>query len=153
MSPEPLGPAEAASVLAVIREAFAAQGAATDPPSNALAETEASLAARLARGGGAGIRREGALVAVVLWEREGDALVLGRLAVRPGFRRQGLAAALIEAAVAAARAAGCVRLRLGTRVELTENHRLFARAGFRETGRTAHPGYARPTSVTLERWL
>lgn len=148
-----LGPADADAALAVIRAAFAAQGVPTDPPSNALAESAASLAARLARGGGAGVWREGVLAAVLLWEREGDTLALGRLAVLPRFRRQGLASALVEAAAAAGQAAGCARLRLGTRVELTGNHRLFARLGFRETGRTAHPGYDRPTSVTMERAL
>jgi len=153
MTPRPLGPADAAGALAVIRAAFAAQPVRTDPPSAALAETAASLAARLARGGGAGVWREGLLVGVVLWEREGDSLVLGRLAVLPRFRRQGLAAALVGAAVAAGQAGGCARLRLGTRVELTDNHRLFARLGFRETGRTAHPGHHRPTSVTMERPL
>jgi GNAT superfamily N-acetyltransferase len=148
-----LAPSDAEAVLAVIQAAFAAQGAATDPPSGALAETAASLAARIGRGGGAGFWREGALTGVVFWERTGEALELGRLAVLPAFRRQGVAASLVEAAAAAGRAAGCVRLRLGTRVELTDNQRLFARLGFLETGRTAHPGYDRPTSVTMERPL
>jgi hypothetical protein len=50
-----------------------------------------------------------------------------------------------------ARRLGRPVLELGTRVELTENHATFARLGFREVARTAHPGYDRPTSVTMER--
>ncbi|RUY90914.1 GNAT family N-acetyltransferase, partial [Mesorhizobium sp. M7A.F.Ca.CA.003.01.2.1] len=38
-------------------------------------------------------------------------------------------------------------------IELTANHAAFARLGFRETGRTAHDGYARPTSITMRKAL
>jgi hypothetical protein len=57
----------------------------------------------------------------------------------------------VAEADAMARALGRPLLELQTRVELTENHAIFAALGFREVGRTAHPGYDRPTSVTMER--
>ena len=34
--------------------------------------------------------------------------------------------------------------------ELIENHATFAALGFRKTGETAHAGYSRPTSITME---
>jgi hypothetical protein len=37
------------------------------------------------------------------------------------------------------------------RVELTETHATFRALGFTETGRTAHPGFDRPTSITFRR--
>ena len=45
---------DAAAAAAVIRIAFADQGAITDPPSSALRETAASVADKLANGGGVG---------------------------------------------------------------------------------------------------
>jgi hypothetical protein len=57
----------------------------------------------------------------------------------------------VAEAEAMARELGRPVLELGTRVELTENHAAFAALGFREVARTAHAGYDRPTSVTMER--
>ena len=44
-------------------------------------------------------------------------------------------------------------MELQTRVELTGNQRAFRSLGFVETGRTAHQGYDRPTSVTMRKRL
>jgi hypothetical protein len=44
-------------------------------------------------------------------------------------------------------------LELQTRVELEENHAAFRAMGFAEAGRTAHPGYDRPTSITFRKDL
>ncbi|RUZ49336.1 GNAT family N-acetyltransferase, partial [Mesorhizobium sp. M7A.F.Ca.CA.004.05.2.1] len=46
---------------------------------------------------------------------------------------------------------GKAAVALQTRIELTGNHEAFARLGFRETERTAHEGYARPTSITMRK--
>jgi hypothetical protein len=52
-----------------------------------------------------------------------------------------------------AREGGKDAIELQTRIELTANHAAFARLGFRETERTAHPGYDRPTSITMRKAL
>jgi hypothetical protein len=45
------------------------------------------------------------------------------------------------------------RIHLSTRIPLLDNRRLFAACGFIETTREAHPGYAEPTSVHMEKRL
>jgi phosphinothricin acetyltransferase len=42
-------------------------------------------------------------------------------------------------------------LELQTRVELIENHNTFSALGFEKVAETAHPGYSRPTSITMQR--
>ena len=148
-----LAVADAPVILPVIQAAFRAQSAPTDPHSGALRETVESLGAQLAAGGGAGIEAEGRLVAVVLWVERDGALDLGRLAVLPGWRRRGLARALIGAAEGAARQRGLRRLTLGVRLALADNRRLFTSCGFVETGVAAHAGYAVPTSARMEKRL
>ena len=85
---------------------------------------------------------------VVLTPRA-DTLYLGKLAVAAEARGQGLARRLVDHARAQARALGLPSVTLQTRVELTGNHAAFRALGFAEVGRTAHPGYDRPTSITF----
>ena len=148
-----LRPADAAAAAGLIRAAFAAQSRATDPPSGALGETTASLAAKLAEGGGAGAEAEGALVGVVLWAETEGALYIGRVSVMSAWRGRGLARALLAAAEAEARRRGLARRTLRVRLALDDNQRLFARFGFKPAGQGAHPGYAAPTFVVMEKRL
>jgi hypothetical protein len=57
------------------------------------------------------------------------------------------------AAETAARNAALPRLYLSTRLVLLDNRRLFGACGFVETTRDAHPGYAEPTFVNMEKRL
>lgn len=68
-----------------------------------------------------------------------------------GCRGKGLSRRLIDLAADRARARGLPALELQVRVELADNHAIYQRLGFVETGRTAHPGFDRPTSVTYRR--
>lgn len=81
------------------------------------------------------------------------ALYLGKLAVAPRARRQGLARRLVTLAEERARALGLPAVELKARVELAENHATFRALGFREVGRSAHPGFDRPTSITFRKTL
>ena len=90
-----------------------------------------------------------ALVGCVFLTRRPDVMYLGKLAVETGRQGQGIGRQLFEVAADAARAEGYREIELQARVELTENHVAFAAMGFRETGRTTHAGYDRPTSVTM----
>jgi GNAT superfamily N-acetyltransferase len=144
-------PADAAALAALIRLAFAQQTVVTDPLPSALKETAASVAAHFAKGGG-GLVVEGP-VAGLLWSEADGGLYLGRVAVHPDWRGHGLAKRLIAAAEEIARARTLPRLHLSTRLVLADNRRLFASCGFIETAEHAHPGYAHPTFVDMEKRL
>jgi predicted N-acetyltransferase YhbS len=147
----PLGPADAAPAAALIRAAFAAQSVKTDPAPSALRETAESVAAHLTEGGGAALEAGGALIGVVLWAERDGGLYLGRLAVAPAWRSRGAARALIAASETEARRRALPRLHLRVRLALTDNRRLFAACGFRPVREGAHPGYAAPTFVVMEK--
>ncbi len=151
MNPRLLHPSDAHAAAALIRMAFTGQP--VDPPSSATRETAETVAAHIVAHGGAAWDASAGLAGVLLWSERPGALYIGRLAVDPAARRQGIARALLAFAEFEARARGLVRLRLGVRVELTANHRLFAAAGFEEVGRSTHEGYDRATSIDMEKRL
>jgi hypothetical protein len=150
---------DAPALATLIRLCFAAHR--VDPPPSALVETPASVAGQIVRGGG-----------VVAEQPAGPAEPVGAVflslaccgrSARPGSisralpcirygAGKGLARALIGADEAEARR-GLPRLHLGTRLALSDNRRLFTACGFVECGLHAHPGYAAPTWVSLEKRL
>jgi len=148
-----LSPIDAPAAADLIRAAFADQGRATDPPSSALRETAEIVAEKLGNGGGAALANNAALIGVVLWTPQEDALYVGRLAVAPSWRGRGLAGRLLQAAEAEARRQGYARVRLHARIELPANRRLFARHGFAVVEVRAHPGYGGPTFAVMEKDL
>jgi GNAT superfamily N-acetyltransferase len=149
----PMTEADCAAVAGLIIAAFRAQPVSLEPPPSALGETPESVASHLAVGGGAVAQADGCIVGSVLWEPRDGGLWVERLAVGPTWRRKGIARTLISAAEAAACAGGFVRLNLGTRLVLCGNRALFAGCGFVETTLHAHPGYAAPTWVAMEKRL
>lgn len=147
-----LGPVEDWSALhALLVTCFAGMDGRIDPPSSLAAMTPDALRAKARAETLVTIRDGDALVACGYFRDTGRSLCLGKLAVRPDHRGRGHLRRIVAEAEVMARRLGRPVLELGTRVELTENHATFARLGFREVARTAHPGYDRPTSVTMER--
>jgi predicted N-acetyltransferase YhbS len=153
VDPRPIAHADAASVATLVRAAFAAQSVVTDPLPSALRVTESDVATHLRTGGGAVVEADGEIVGSVLWIEQDDGLYLSRLAVAPAWRGRGIAKTLVAAAEAAAREKKLPRIHLSTRIPLLDNRQLFAACGFVETTREAHPGYAEPTSVQMEKRL
>lgn len=138
-----------APALALIQSSFAYMDGRIDPPSSAHRLTTGDLA-RAAQSGEVWVVEDpGQLIACVVLTPKPDHLYLGKLAVDPAFRRQGLAAQLVSRAIKQTRTRALPELRLETRVELAENHATFRAMGFAETARTAHPGFDQPTSLTF----
>ncbi|RBP11182.1 acetyltransferase (GNAT) family protein [Roseiarcus fermentans] len=149
----PLSIADAEAAAAVVRTAFAAQPRATEPPSSALRETAAAIAARIAAGGGFGVFDDARLVAVALWQPDGDAVMIGRVCALPDYRGRTLSRKLLVACEKAARAQAVERLRLRVRLALPENEALFRRFGFVRVSVEAHAGFDRPTVAVMEKPL
>lgn len=138
-------------VLALIRAEFADMAGRIDPPSSMHRLTATDVARQAATGEVWGGGPVDAPVACVFLTPKPGALYLGKLAVAGPARGQGVARRLVALAEERARALGLPALELQTRVELTENHAVFARLGFRRTDGTAHPGYDRVTSLTFRK--
>ncbi|MEM8730539.1 MAG: GNAT family N-acetyltransferase [Pseudomonadota bacterium] len=153
MTPFRIAPEDAvlADVLALIRVSFAYMDGRIDPPSSVhrLSLERLRDTARDSEIWAMG----GPPVACVILTGRPDALYLGKLAVAQAARGTGLARRLVALAETRARALGLARLELETRIELVENQATFARLGFQDVARTAHPGYDRPTSVTMRKTL
>lgn len=151
MTPERLSPDDArlTSTLELIQRVFAEHDGRIDPPSSMHRLTLDDLNRKATQGE---IWVLGAVpkACVILSKVEG-ALYLSKLAVDPAARGQGLARCLIALARDRAVQHDRQTLRLETRVELTENHTTFRKLGFRKVGETAHPGFERPTSITMEK--
>ena len=145
---------DAAAIATVIAASFAQYRGRLVPESGAFRETPENIAAELERGTGAIVaERNGEMLGCVLVEEvEGD-LYFGRLSVMPSGRGQGLAKRLIDAVEADARRRGLSGVRLGVRIVLTDNQRLFQALGYRETSREAHPGFDQPTSINMRKAL
>ncbi len=146
-------PAVLPQVLAILQAAFALHDGRIDPPSGAHRETVTSLTGKL-RYETLLVACDGDAVIGSIWcKPDGSDVYIGRLAVDPARRGQGIGQQLIDAATAWARERGAKTMSLGVRVELAENIRLFERSGFRITAEDRHPGYDRPTSYYMERDL
>lgn len=138
--------AEDAAVLALLRAAFAGMADRIDPPSSLDAMDVAQIAAKR-QVETLLIARDGArITGCAFIATRADHGYLGKLAVWPELHGRGIGRALIAGATARHSV-----IRLQTRIELVENHALFASAGFVEIARTSHPGHDRPTSITMER--
>jgi len=146
--------ADAAAIAATIAAAFEQYRGKLKPESGAFRETAKGIAEELRRGAGAIVAdRNGRVVGCVMTKLLGGDLYFGRLAVLPEARGTGLAKRLIEAVEADARERGLPGVRLGVRVVLTANQKLFTSMGYVETSREAHPGFDYPTSINMRKSL
>jgi len=139
------------ALLALLRSAYAYMEGRIDPPSSLL-RMSAEDFARKSRDETLILAWDGArLVGCGFAALREGCVYVGKLAVDESMRRRGVARGILEAAEALARENGRPFVELETRIELTENHATFAAVGFRRVAESAHPGYDRPTSVTLRK--
>ena len=134
-------------VLALVHAAF---GALT-PPSGAMKETVADVAARYSAGPILLAQDGDELVGSVFCAVKDGSLYLTRMAVKPYRQKQGIGQALMAAAEAEARALGLTRLSLRVRVNLPGNRRYFESLGFSVTGQGQDSG--RPPYEVMARQI
>lgn len=150
----PATTADAPVLAATIAAAFEQYRGKLVPESGAFRETAEAIATELQKGAGAIIaQRNGVILGCVMTKLEEGDLYLGRLSVLPTARGKGLAARLVEAVEDDARRRGLTGVRLGVRVVLTGNQRLFQSLGYREISRDAHEGFDHPTSINMRKAL
>lgn len=142
-----------AELRALIARAFAGMEGRIDPPSSLHRMSAGTLREMASDGFLVTGWSKGRLVACGFAAEKGDAFYLSKLAVEDAFQGQGIMRRMLPLFEAEARRRGLAALTLETRIELVENHAAFAALGFRETGRNAHPGYDRPTSLSFCRDL
>ncbi|MBZ9966185.1 GNAT family N-acetyltransferase [Mesorhizobium sp. BR1-1-2] len=138
-------------VLALILRAFAFMNGIIDPPSSAHLLTAETLRDKARRETGLLALGGNRIVGCIFALERTDHIYVGKLAVTPDCQGQGIGRLLMQAVQDFARSRGKAAIELQTRIELAGNQAAFARLGFRETVRTAHEGYARPTSVTMRK--
>ena len=138
----------AAKITRLTHNAFA--DLAIDPPSSVLKETQADFARRLTTQTALIAETDGEIIASVFCEPKDGAVYFGRLAVRPDWRRRGVASAMMEAVIAEARRRGAPAVTLNARITLPGNLALFRKHGFAVTAQHTHAGYPAPTYVEME---
>ncbi|MBT8154789.1 GNAT family N-acetyltransferase [Epibacterium ulvae] len=140
---------ELTDALALMRASFAFMDGRIDPPSSINRLTVAQLQDQASRGEIWALGDP--LSACVVLTPRRDSLYLGKLAVDQDHRGRGFAHQLVDHVAHRAAAHNCGFLELEVRVELTENQAAFAHMGFVEVARSSHPGFTKPTSVTMRR--
>ncbi|MBS1229463.1 MAG: GCN5-related N-acetyltransferase [Proteobacteria bacterium] len=145
--------ADWAALLALLRESFAYMEARIDPPSSLQKMGVAELRAKARDESLIIARNDAGLVGCAFAEVKADCVYVGKLAVAERARGCGIARKIMRVAESLAGENGRQFLELRTRVELIENHRAFAALGFEKVAETAHPGYLRPTSITMRKRL
>jgi ribosomal protein S18 acetylase RimI-like enzyme len=146
--------ADAPAIAAAIAASFEQYRGKLAPESGAFRETAEGIAAELARDSGAILaEQDGKVLGCVMVKIVDGDLYFGRLSVVPAARGRGIARKLIEAVEDEARRRELPGVRLGVRVVLTENQRLFASFGYVETSREAHEGFDHPTSINMRKAL
>ena len=141
------------TVLDLLHEAFAYQEPLIDPPSslhrlnaNTLAEKAAQEQLIIARSGDD-------IVGCVFARLMPDRVYVGKMAVSLAVQGRGLGRRLMAAVEEFARERDRLLLELQTRIELIDNHETFRKLGFKKVSESAHEGYARLTSITMQKKL
>ncbi len=137
-------------VLALLRRSFQYMDGRIDPPSSIHRLTVEDMQAHCQNGGEIWAIGHPLFGCMFLTPKP-DCLYLGKLAVQEQMRGQGICRAMIEHAEHRARALGLSELELETRIELTENHRVFSRLGFTIVSTGSLEGYDKPTDFLLRK--
>ena len=133
-------------LLQLLRDAFAYMEGRIDPPSSLNRIDIASLRQKIIDEVTFVAVDDQQLIGCVFAKLYDDRVYLGKLAVRSDYRGMGLSRQLIARVEKLASECQLAKVELETRVELTENHKLFEHLGYQKVAENAHAGYSRPTS-------
>jgi N-acetylglutamate synthase-like GNAT family acetyltransferase len=138
------------ALLALLFEAFTYMECRIDPPSSLHLLNEETIAQKATEETLLLARDGGRLVGCCFLKNLGEKMYLGKLAVDPKAQHSGIGIAVVNSAIDLCRTRGKKLIELQSRIELVEVHDFFRRCGFRQSGTTAHEGYDRPTSITMQ---
>ncbi len=134
----PITTDDAGEVLTIQRAAFASEALIYgDPDMPPLTQTLEELAAELVENLGCVAVTDGRLVGAVRARRDGDLLLIGRLAIAPDQQGEGLGTLLLSAVEQRGREAGASTAELFTGGLSEANQRLYEREGYERTETTA----------------
>ena len=137
------------TTLELIKSSFAFMAGLIDPPSSVERLTLKKLKTMAEVGRVLVIGKP--VIACVVATPLPHALYLGKIAVDPSMRGQGLVRALIEECEALAENLGKNCLELQVRIELVQNEKMFAKLGFIKVSDDCHLGYDRVTEITMQK--
>ncbi|WP_340150902.1 GNAT family N-acetyltransferase [uncultured Sneathiella sp.] len=138
------------ALLSLLQDAFAYMEARIDPPSSLRLLNTKTIIDK-AREETLLLAWEGSRLVGCCFLKDMDGKIyLGKLAIDPQTQKSGVGGLLVEFAKTVTKSRNRKIIELQSRVELTEVHEFFRRHGFRQTGTTAHKGYDRPTSITMQ---
>ncbi|PKA41973.1 GNAT family N-acetyltransferase [Rhizobium sullae] len=140
-------------LLQLILSSFAYMNGRINPPSSALSLTLQSLAEKATNEIGYVALEDEDLLGCMFLRPEPECLYLGKLAVAPKAQGKSVGRKLLQLAEAIAKARSLPTLRLDTRIELTDNHTVFAAWGFEKTAEKSHPGFDRVTYIEMRKVL
>ncbi len=140
-------------LLSLIVRSFAYMDDVIDPPSSVHRLTIASLKEKTQQEVAFVASRGVELLGCVFIAERANDFYLGKLAVAPEAQGFGIGRKLLETCEHYAEKCEKPAIEIQTRIELVANQRTFQKFGFREVARTAHEGYARPTSITMRKSL
>jgi GNAT superfamily N-acetyltransferase len=138
-------------LLDLILAAFAFMDGRIAPPSSAHALTAAGLAEKASEELGFAVLEDTRLFGCMFLRPEADCLYIGKLAVAPNSQGRGIGRTLLDHAHREAERLRLPMLRLETRIELVENHRLFESWGFRRSREGRHAGFDRTRFIEMTR--
>lgn len=142
----------AAVVHELTQAAFSGYGT-LDPPSGACRETVESVRRDLEAGGGAVAFLDTAAVGCLRFEGAATDFHVRRVAVKPELQGTGIGRALMAWAEAEAASSGFGHVTVGVRLSLPANLGFYGRLGYEVVAEHSHPGYARPTWVSMRKWV
>ena len=141
------------TIFNLLKLAFRDHDGVIDPPSSVATKTLNEFHKELSKANAFVVEKKTALIACALFEAKEKTLYVGRLAVHPEFRRQGIATKLIHEVEQHALKKGFETLELAVRVALTNQQSFYKRLGFMVDGYGYHVGFSTPTFIRMTKQL